>query len=41
MKIEFGIEYRDKITEFTGTCVGKSTFISGCDQDPARTEGRR
>lgn len=30
--IEFGRTYRDRITGFQGTCTGKSSFISGCDQ---------
>jgi hypothetical protein len=30
--IEFGKEYRDRISGFVGVCTGKSSFISGCDQ---------
>ena len=30
--IEFGREYRDHITGFTGKCTGKVQYISGCDQ---------
>ncbi len=30
--IEFGRRYRDRISGFEGTCTGKSSFISGCDQ---------
>jgi hypothetical protein len=30
--IEFGEVYRDRISGFQGTCTGKSSFISGCDQ---------
>lgn len=30
--VEFGREYRDHITGFTGRCTGKVSYISGCDQ---------
>ncbi len=30
--IEFGKEYRDRISGFAGTCTGKASYISGCDQ---------
>lgn len=30
--IEFGLEYRDHISGFVGTCTGKASYISGCDQ---------
>lgn len=30
--IEFGREYRDRISGFVGRCTGKASFISGCDQ---------
>lgn len=30
--ITFGVQYRDRITGFIGTCIGKAQYISGCDQ---------
>jgi hypothetical protein len=43
--IEFGKKYRDDITGFVGTCTGKCSYISGCDQvllvPPVDKDGKR